>query len=471
MCKFIKSRRGKHIKQNINLINHYPKEDQEPYKNKILSFLNSTNPNLLLGNGASELIDLTIRLFNSNKTSKKYFVSETQYMEYERSCILYNYKKTNSIEDADIICIINPCNPTGLYYTTQEIFKIISNCKENSIIIIDESMLFWIGKNFREKSMVKEQDFIQELLSKKNIKLFIIHSYTKIFSCTGIRFGTILCPDKKTYNHIKHFQNPWNCNILALEYISKCVDDEEYLNVTWNTTKILRNNQKELINKYFPEWKIHGESFLSWFWIEMPNEEIAEKIYLCSKQSYMPVRWGKIGYNKNNCIRVAVRKMENFDKLLKIWIENIDYLNNNCNNNFKCILKTVDIDNLLTHEIVYEESSNLLYNYLLSLNGEKTIPSIIVDDKTNIIIDGHHRLNVLKKLGVKEIQVTAIDYLEQNNIIVNPEDLSITKEIVIQHGLIRNNFKPKTTQHMLCINNKLLPIIILSKIVTINSQL
>jgi len=323
--------------------------------------------------------------------------------------------------------------------------------------------MFWIGKDFRDKSMVKEQTFIENLIKEKNIKLFIIHSYTKIFSCTGIRFGTVLCPDKKTYNYIKKFQNPWNCNILALEYISKCVEDDEYLNTTWNTTEILRKQQKEQIIQYFPDWKIHGETFLSWLWIELPSEEIAEKIYLCSKQSYMPVRWGKTGYNKNNFIRIAVRKMEHFDKLIKIWKENVENVFK-----FKCFLKTIDISKLFTHEIIYEESSSLLYNYLLSINGTKTIPSIIVDDKTNIIIDGHHRLNVLKKLGVKKIKVTAIDYLEQNNIIVNPNDLSITKEMVIQNGLMCNNFQPKTTQHMICINNKILPIIVLSKIVIIN---
>lgn len=55
-----------HIKQSINLINHYPKLDQEPFKKNIIDFLfkniKSVNEFLLFGNGASELIELTIRI-------------------------------------------------------------------------------------------------------------------------------------------------------------------------------------------------------------------------------------------------------------------------------------------------------------------------------------------------------------------------------------------------------------------------
>jgi cytidyltransferase-like protein len=457
-----------HIQKNVDMITHYPKEDQQPYKKKMLDFLDCKNQHLLFGNGATELIDMIIRLYISlmcGNVEKKYYVMDTQYMEYERSCILYGCVRTENITEADVVCIVNPCNPTGKYFESDELKRMLSQCKPNSTILIDESMLFWIGSNFRDNGFLRERDYIQKLKEDKNINLFILHSWSKIFSCTGIRVGTVLCPDKQSYSFLKKYQNPWNCNILGLEYIAKCIEDDAYLKLTWDTTEELRTEQINKILVEFPEWKIHGEKFLSWFWIELPDEIIADKVYKCSKKSNMPIRWGKVGYNKNNFVRVAVRKMENFDKLLLTWKTelkcNLEMSNNNN------IIKHVNLDDLLSHESIYEESGNLYYNYLKSIENIVCMPAIIIDEKTNVIIDGHHRLYVLKKMGIKSVDVLAIDYLNQTNIVVNPTDLTITKEFVIQKGLARDYLHAKTTRHMLQVNDELIPIISLSKMVVI----
>jgi histidinol-phosphate/aromatic aminotransferase/cobyric acid decarboxylase-like protein len=316
-----------HIQNNLSLINHYPKEDQEPYKTNLLEFLFPNKPqikqHLLLGNGASELIELIIRTKKNNK-EETYYVDKTQYIEYENSCILNNYKKTLDIEDADIICLVNPCNPTGIYLTINALKNKILLCKNNSIILIDESMQLWKGEDFRNDSLLSKADFINKLYEEKNIQVYIIHSWTKFFSCTGLRIGSVLCPSENSYIKLKKHINPWNCNILALEYLNKCIKDTQYMKITWDTTSKLRNYQVEMINKYFPDWKCHGFAFLSWIWIELPSENIAEKLYLISKKHYMPIRWGKIGYNKPTFVRVAVRKKNNFDKLLNIWKNEFD---------------------------------------------------------------------------------------------------------------------------------------------------
>lgn len=43
---------------------------------------------------------------------------------------------------------------------------------------------------------------------------------------------------------------------------------------------------------------------------------------------------------------------------------------------------------------------------------------IIVDKKTFVVVDGHHRLNALKQLGYKKVAVYYVNYLEDENIIV-----------------------------------------------------
>lgn len=59
--------------------------------------------------------------------------------------------------------------------------------------------------------------------------------------------------------------------------------------------------------------------FLSWVWIEMPDEETAEKAVNIAKLNGTPIRWGKPGYRLPNYIRIAVRSPELTDQLLAGW--------------------------------------------------------------------------------------------------------------------------------------------------------
>lgn len=85
--------------------------------------------------------------------------------------------------------------------------------------------------------------------------------------------------------------------------------------------------------------------------------------------------------------------------------------------------------------------------------------SIAVDKKTNVVIDGHYRLNALKQLGAKRIPVTYFDY-QSNQIKVKTwrKNETVTKKQVIEAGLNGNRFPPKTSRHMIEKNGKLVHI-------------
>lgn len=74
---------------------------------------------------------------------------------------------------------------------------------------------------------------------------------------------------------------------------------------------------------------------------------------------------------------------------------------------------------------------------------------IIIDKHTFIVLDGHHRLQSCKELGLQKIPCILVDYLRDKTIKVfsrRPE-ISINKQRVIEMGLSDNVFPHKTTKH------------------------
>lgn len=81
-------------------------------------------------------------------------------------------------------------------------------------------------------------------------------------------------------------------------------------------------------------------------------------------------------------------------------------------------------------------------------DGVLTHP-IIIDSRTFVILDGHHRFHALTSLGVPFSPCIAIDYLH-NAIRVVPwrTGETITKETVLRAGLSGALLEPKTSRHV-----------------------
>ncbi len=74
---------------------------------------------------------------------------------------------------------------------------------------------------------------------------------------------------------------------------------------------------------------------------------------------------------------------------------------------------------------------------------------IIVDARTKVILDGHHRYNCMKRLGKTHIPVYFVDYWRPE-IEVLPWDNKppVTKEMVINAGLTGKKLPSKSSRHM-----------------------
>lgn len=124
----------------------------------------------------------------------------------------------------------------------------------------------------------------------------------------------------------------------------------------------------------------------------------------------------------------------------------------------------INIDLLKNHEEVVEDRASSLLNYLRSIENYVVIPSILICNQTNTIIDGHHRCWALKELGVKEAPVTYINY-SHPAIITHLEKGIITKKEIIDAAMTGKLLKPKSSfHHVLDIYDEAKPLILLSSL-------
>lgn len=106
----------------------------------------------------------------------------------------------------------------------------------------------------------------------------------------------------------------------------------------------------------------------------------------------------------------------------------------------------------------HEDIKPKKYEKLLEISkkwGAQRKP-ILVDRKTGVILDGHHRHAVAKELGLQAVAVVAINYLSSSLVSLelrgNNNVASVTKDQVISMGLSGSNFPAKTTKHVLALD-------------------
>lgn len=180
--------------------------------------------NIIVGNGAAELIKYVMQYINGklgvivptfeeyiNRYNKKYIV------KFKPSNSGFRYNATDIIKyfkDKKInnLIIINPDNPSGNYLSKKEILKLINwTKKENINLIIDESFIDFANE---EKDTLCNHDILDN-----NLHLIVIKSISKSHGIPGLRLGVLATGNKDLIVRLKQEIPIWNINSFAEFYM------------------------------------------------------------------------------------------------------------------------------------------------------------------------------------------------------------------------------------------------------------
>lgn len=205
------------IKKNIREIFHYPDPECRKLIFKLSEFLKLERENIVVGNGATEIIYLLMMSLRPYQV----VIPVPTFTEYERALRLsggkakFLFLKEKSdftldvdelikkVKDSQMVIICNPNNPTGRVLDQSKMQKIVDKAeKMGKFVVVDESFI----------DFCPQESIINSI--KKHQNLFILRSFTKFFSIAGLRLGYGI-GSKEVIAKIKSVKLPWMVNSLA----------------------------------------------------------------------------------------------------------------------------------------------------------------------------------------------------------------------------------------------------------------
>jgi len=227
------------------LITSYADTNYTKLKKTIAKKFSLKRSQVQLYNGASSAI---VELIKSLK-NKKIYLYAPLYSEYERASKDKQIIKINRFKDFNqkvsknsTVVFVNPSTPDGHYYALNKLFRMWK--KQNCTIIIDESFLEF-------ESLKSMRMYIKDYK-----KLYIIQSFSKFYSCAGIRIGAVF--SHKT--NIKRLKVPmWNISSFDANFLNIRLKEKSFL----KKSKKLHKTQKKQLYKILKDTNIFDKIYKS----------------------------------------------------------------------------------------------------------------------------------------------------------------------------------------------------------------
>ena len=343
----------KRITENLEILERYPDPDYIELRQK-LAHLNKVDvSNIILGNGATEIIFLFMKVINP----KKILIAAPTFGEYERavkatervenSSILgdshkkkYDEKsfgkqkieieyfelkesddfklnisnlKNELAKKYNLLIICNPNNPTGKFLKLDETEEILKECnKYNTKLFIDEAFIDFLKDGMKE-SIINTKE------NKQN--LFVARAFTKFFAIPGLRLGYGIYFDKKLEKGISEKKEPWSVNNIAEMAGLTVLDDTEYIEKTlkWITEEKTyvyeKLNEISGIKPYktevnFITVKIEDNFILKGLNVKILREKMLEQGILIRDAS-------NFNFLDERFFRLAIKDRENNDRVIE----------------------------------------------------------------------------------------------------------------------------------------------------------
>jgi threonine-phosphate decarboxylase len=213
------------LQENLpNLIKSYPSSNPLISQQHLAAVLHVNPENLLIGNGATELITLlNTTLIDRIAMPIPTFGEYIEKMKDQRDAELYPLNPDDQYElrlgdylswvhgrNLKSLLVINPGNPTGQFIPLDEMVDFLRGTEDMELVIVDESFIDFSGDPV--PSLLQVADRFSNLL--------IVRSMSKHCGVPGLRLGYCYSANLYILNRLRRFIPTWNLNTLAQYFLS-----------------------------------------------------------------------------------------------------------------------------------------------------------------------------------------------------------------------------------------------------------
>lgn len=201
-----------------NLLTQYP-SGMKVQKISACRIFNVNEENILVGNGAAELINVVGRIFNGvvgvpspifneylrcfEKNEKIFIVSDNDDFAVDKDKIL------RVLDKIQLLVLVNPDNPSGAFLPYADMIEIIESCKKHNVMcLVDESFVDFADASAR-------YTLVEQKILDRFPNLVVIKSISKSYGIPGIRLGILATSDIAFLKQIESNLAIWNINSFA----------------------------------------------------------------------------------------------------------------------------------------------------------------------------------------------------------------------------------------------------------------
>lgn len=302
------------MEKGLRSADRYPDRHYRALKKALAKFMDCDEHNLVVGNGAMEIIDGCIRMFPG------IYIAEPCFNEYEK--IAKNEGKTVSRFFTDspfrlsvddfirnmprgvLTILTNPNNPTGYVLKNKEIDKIYNAVEANDgYLLIDETFMDFVD--------LPDVDPSFGLTYPRMIK---VRAATKSAALAGVRLGFAGMP-RGLKEAFETRQLPWTVNCMASEAGQVLKDLDDYFENTKRYVAEERERLLEAVNSSAIGKAFKGEA--NFILIELKTISAKDAFNFLLERGIL-VRTYSDAVLKNY-IRIAVRRKEENDQFIDAW--------------------------------------------------------------------------------------------------------------------------------------------------------
>lgn len=308
------------ISSELAGLNRYPDANATDLKNAIASMYGLLPEQIIVTNGADELITLISETFL--ECGDEIIVPTPSFSEYEFGANLmdarvihvpleddyqFNVKKIlSSITDrTKLIYICSPNNPTGTFLPKDQLELLLSSLPEHVLLVLDGAYSHFATANDYTDGI----EFI-----RKGFPIIALQTFSKIYGLAGIRVGFGLAAESIIQNILK-VKEPFNVNSIAQVAATAAITDEDHVKMTKEINRLGRIQLYEALSHL---GLFYVESMSNFILVDFGQK--ATEVYNKLLEKGVIVRKGST-WNMPNHLRISVGTFEENTILIKELFE------------------------------------------------------------------------------------------------------------------------------------------------------